>query len=148
MPRRYPLQALVSASGLSEAALGRKIGLTGTPLIKARELGLVEARADRAAVLCGLTPWLVWPEWLEDAEVECAERSCTNRFVPSRKGHRFCSKRCCNREVQRERFRLLYATDPAFAERERQRRLQGYAECADYERARQRRYRQRKKAAA
>jgi len=93
--RRYPLQALVDASGLGEDALRRRVGLSGTMLQRAREMGLTDKAADRYAVRVGLHPFEVWPEMvdhgIEDAAVECAERSCSERFIPTRKGHRFCS---------------------------------------------------------
>ena len=144
---RYPLSALVAASGLTEAALARKVGLSGTSLKMARRLGLVERAADRCAVRAGLTPWLVWPDWLEDALVECAERSCEARFVPVRKTHRFCSKACCVRE-QMQKYRSRRADDEEYLEMRRQESRAYYAACGSYVRARQRAYNQRRKAAA
>jgi lambda repressor-like predicted transcriptional regulator len=111
--RYYPLEALVAASGLSEAALARRVGLSGTTLKNARVRGLREDAADRYAIRAGLVPWLVWSDWLEDTEVECADERCQARFVPSRVGHRFCSRRCQQRFNRRERYR----SDPDFAER-------------------------------
>lgn len=102
-PRRYPLEALVAASGLSEAALARAVGLSGTTLKLARENGLREDAADRYACRAGLVPWLVWSDWLEDVAVPCPE--CQAPFVPSRQGHVFCSRRCRDRRWKRERYR-------------------------------------------
>lgn len=73
--RRYPLSALVEASGLSEAALARRVGLSGSTLKNAREVGLLERSADRYAVRAGLHPWTVWPEMEAHAaaDAEAAE---------------------------------------------------------------------------
>lgn len=137
--KRYSLDLLVEASGLTEAALGRRVGLSGSSLTKARKMGLIESAADRYACRCGLLPWLVWSDWLEDAQVECAERSCTVRFVPTRKGHLFCSKRCCVRKQMQE-FRARRAEDEAYLAMRRAEARAYYEECGDYVRARQRRY--------
>ncbi len=110
MTRRYSLGALIDASGLSEHALSQRVGLTGTPLIRARRNGLIESAADKYACRLGLVPWLVWSDWLDDAAVECADPSCSNRFVPSRKGHRFCSPPCRWR-ANRVRKAARWATD-------------------------------------
>ncbi len=71
--RRYPLDALVEASGLSEAALGRRVGLSGSTLKQARAVGLTEVGADRYAVRAGLHPWTVWPDMEHDAIAAAAE---------------------------------------------------------------------------
>ena len=129
-PRRYSLQALLDATGLGEHALGQQVGLSGSSIKKARELGLIETAADKYACRAGLTPWLVWPEWLEDAEVACAE--CEARFVPSRTGHLCCGRACQQRRNQRTR----YHANPE-AQRDRARRY--YAECGEYVKAEARR---------
>lgn len=119
--RRYPLAALIDASGLSEHALGQRVGLSGTPLIRARRNGLIESAADKYACRLGLVPWLVWSDWLDDAWVKCAAEQCTNQFVPSRKGHRFCSTACYQRDWKARWFRDRYAQDPKFREAQRER---------------------------
>lgn len=174
MSRYYPLCALVAASGLSEAALGRSVGLSGTTLKNARERGLREDAADRYACRAGLVPWLVWPDWLEDVEQECDARSCTRRFVPVRSNHRYCSHRCAVREGARRRYqedvefrakkqaairayreeskraqlakkKARYWSDP---ERMRAERRERYRLNAEAEKARQREYHRRKREAA
>lgn len=142
--KRYPLAALVEAAGMSEAELGRRVGLSGSSLTKARRDGLIESAADRYACRAGLVPWLVWSDWLEDLSVECAERSCSVTFVPSRKGHSYCSKVCFRREWQRVR----YHADPAFAASKIESARSYYRENGDYVRKRQRRsYRAKRDAA-
>lgn len=140
MSRRYPLEALVVASGLSEHQLSVKVGLKGTTLRNARTDGLIERAADRYAVRAGLHPFEVWPEMaehqLEDTSTECAAPDCARRFIPTRSGHRFCSRRCGDRTTARIRYRA----DSELAERKRAARRRYYAEAGDYERARQRRY--------
>lgn len=112
--KRYALAPLVEVSGMSESELARKIGLSGSTLVKAREWGLVEKAADRYACRLGLVPWLVWSDWLDDCEVECANPSCDVTFVPLRRSHRHCTRDCYQREYKRENYRQLYATDPEF----------------------------------
>lgn len=133
--KRYPLQPLIDILGMSEAAMARRVGLSGSSLVKARTLGFTEAAADRYAVRAGFVPWMVWPEWLDDAiadvSVVCAAEDCDVTFIPSRKGHRCCSDRCSKLHHKRTRYR----DDPEFAESVRQRRRAHYEECVEYERA-------------
>lgn len=133
-PRRYNLDALVAASGLTEHALGRKVGMDGTALRRAREHGLVESAADRYATRAGFHPHSIWPEMgdhaFEDHAVECAERSCTERFVPTRKGHRYCSPACRRRHADREWKRRRYQTDPEFRAAENARKRQYHVDAA------------------
>ena len=135
-PKRYSLSALVEAAGMSEAELGRRVGLSGSSLTKARRDGLIESAADRYACRAGLVPWLVWSDWLEDAWVECAAEDCADRFVPARKGHRYCSSRCRRRTNER----AAWALNLPFVERKREYRRRYYAENGDYERRRQLEY--------
>ena len=95
--KRYALAALVEAAGMSEAELGRRVGLSGSSLTKARRDGLIESAADRYACRAGLVPWLVWSDWLEDLSVECAAEDCCERFVPARKGHVYHSQACARK---------------------------------------------------
>jgi hypothetical protein len=144
--KRYPLAALIEASGLSEAALGRLVGMSGTTLTTARRIGLIEAAADRYAIRAGLHPFLVWQDWLEDLTVPCAE--CERPFIPRTRRHRFCMTACKNRQQNRNWYRMRYSTDPQFAEAERVRRAAAYVECAEYEKARERRRRAAKRTVA
>ena len=126
--RRYGLAELVEASGMSEAEFGRRVGLSGSSLTKARRDGLIESAADRYACRAGLVPWLVWSDWLEDAFVECAGRGCTERFVQYRRTQLYCSRLCGNRERTREHL-AKKREDPAFraAEAERVKRYRSPA---------------------
>lgn len=147
---RFSLQALVDASGLTEAALARQVGLSGTTLKKVREVGLSESAADRSAVRVGFHPGEVWSEWgtavaseVELARLEgrtvrrCVE--CSADFPALRRDQRFCSKRCrglhSSREWKRRHPEMNRASRRAY-----------YAEHGDYERARQRRYQQQRAA--
>lgn len=91
--RRYPLDALAAAAGMSEAALGRAVGLSGSTLKKAREWGLVADAADRYAIRAGLHPAEVWPTWLDDhlqdEDAAAAERLERRRAA----GRRYAAKR-------------------------------------------------------
>ena len=140
---RYPLADLLEATGLTESGLTRAVGLSGSTLVKARENGLTADAADRYATRAGFHPASVWPDWgTAECEQTCPE--CEEGFVPARKGTVFCSKRCRQRKLQREWQRRRYATDPAYAEAKRAARREFYAECAEYEKARERRkYRER-----
>lgn len=128
--RRYSLEGLVTASGLSEAALARSVGLSGNTLKAVRRRGFSEDQADRYAVRAGLHPSMVWSDWFDGAAVVCPE--CEARFVP-RPNQRWCSRKCRNLASSREWKRRN-------AEKNRQARRAYYAENGDYERARQRRY--------
>ena len=132
---RYALAPLVEAAGMSEAEFGRRVGLSGSSLTKARRDGLIESAADRYACRAGLVPWLVWSDWLEDLSVECAADDCTERFVPARNGHAYCSKRCRERVVSKRR----YHTDPAARARAIASAAGYYVEAGDYRRSQMRR---------
>lgn len=133
--RRYPLQELVEASGLSEAEFGRRVGLSGSSLTKARRDGLIESAADRYACRAGLVPWLVWSDWLEDLKKECAAEDCSAQFIPARTGHAYCSKRCRERVGSKRR----YHTDPAARARAIASAAGYYDEAGDYRRTQMRR---------
>jgi hypothetical protein len=140
--RRYPLEPLVAASGLSLHALGMTVGLSGSSLAAARRLGLVEAAADRCACRLGLLPWLVWDDWLADLERQCASAPCTTRFVPLRRGHIYCSKRCTVRAAQRA-YRARVKDREDFKQKARDYSRHYYRVAGPYVRARQRAYNQR-----
>lgn len=95
---RYPLAALVAASGLTEAQLARRVGLSGSTLKMARERGLVERSADRYAVRAGLHPFEVWPEMADEhlADLERVEAERLER----------------RRQIARESARRRYHEDP------------------------------------
>ncbi len=138
--RRYPFASLLEAVPWSEFELSRRIGLTGTSLRRAREHGFSESAADRYACRAGFVPWHIWPEWLDDIiadeSIPCEE--CGTSFVPSRKGHGFCTRNCRARKRKRER----YASDPEFAERTKAYQQAYYEECGDYVRSRVRLWRE------
>lgn len=119
--KRYALQSLIDAVGLSEAETARRIGLSGSTLKRAREVGFTETAADRYACRAGFVPWMVWPEWIDDVvadvSVECADEKCAVMFVPTNARQRFCSQRCASRN----RKRRQYQTDAEFREKERAR---------------------------
>jgi lambda repressor-like predicted transcriptional regulator len=142
--RRYPIANLLEATGLSLSALAQRVGIGGGEYARVRTEGVSELAADRWANRLGLHPAEVWPDF---GFAVCAADGCQERFAPVRKGHVYCSKRCNNRAIQRERYRLKYATDPGFVEAERQRRRRYYEQCAGYERSRQARYRAARRAA-
>lgn len=119
MSRRYPLQPLLDAAGLSLSALRDRFPMSGPTYRNARQVGLTEQQADRYACGLGLVAVTVWPEMIdhaiEDASVECESCSCSVQFIPTRKGHRFCSTRCSYREKNRR----LYERDEAHRERKK-----------------------------
>lgn len=121
LPRRYPLEPLLKAAGMSLSQFGRRYGISGTTRQKLGGAGLTHEQADRWAARAGFNPAEVWLSWIDDEfadlAVECAERSCSTRFLPTSSRHRFCSTRCGSRERKRQQ----YATDPVFAAKERQR---------------------------
>lgn len=115
---------------MSEAALARQVGLSGTSLTKARDWGLVEDAADRYACRLNLIPHMVWGDWQDDHKIPCPE--CGTRFVPV-PNQRRCSRRCRTNASSREWKRRN-------AERNRTARRAYYELHGDYERSRQRRY--------
>lgn len=140
---RYSLQELVEASRLSEAALVRKVRMSGTALKNARAHGLRVEAADTYAVRAGLHPAEVWADWgtsVDGPDVDtfrdlsktttCGE--CGVRFTPTPR-QRWCSKRCRNLASSR-------AWKQRNPEANRQMRRAYYEAHGDYERARQRRY--------
>jgi hypothetical protein len=119
--KRYPLAALLEATGLTEYQLtsrlrAKGISFDGTTLKRAREKGLVETAADRYACAVGFVPWLVWPQMRDDIIADCSVpcEECGDPFVPKMKGHRFCAQRCASRNWKRRR----YQADPEFRARE------------------------------
>lgn len=119
--RRYPLSALVEASGLSETALARQVGLSGSTLKQARSRGLVEAAADRYAVRIGFHPTMVWSDW---GQIPCGNERCEQSFVPTRRRHFYCST-SCQRRVADRRSKAKVRQDPDRREAER-RKLNAY----------------------
>ena len=116
---RYPVEPALELSGMSAIGLSRHAGLHPSAVQKARSRGgFTEAMADRVATSIGHLPWSIWPQWLDDViadcEVECADDRCSERFVPKRAGHRFCSPRCQRRRTDREWRRAKYQIDPAY----------------------------------
>jgi lambda repressor-like predicted transcriptional regulator len=97
--RRYPLEPLAAAAGVSVAALGRLLGVSGSTWKLARDRGVLERVADRYAVKLGLHPLEVWPEMFDLIEEERLER---------------------RRQIARESARRRYHEDPAVRERRKQ----------------------------
>lgn len=95
--RRYPLEPLAAAIGEPFNALGRLLGLSGSSWTVVRDRGVTERTAERYAVKLGIHPYVVWPEMVAEAEVECAWVECSVRFVPTRANHRCCSKACAKK---------------------------------------------------
>ena len=125
--RRYPLASLCEATGLTEAALGRLVGLSGSSLQRAREWGLVESAADRYACRAGVHPILVWSDF---GLVECAAEDCAELFAQARAGHRFCSARCRSRVNGRE----LYRSSSSRREAQVAKAARYYEEAGEYKR--------------
>lgn len=136
---RYPLQPLLDAAGMTLNDLRQVCPMGGTTYRNARNIGLTEDQADRWSCRCGLLPWLVWPNWLDDAFVACASDVCDGRFVPTRRNHIYCSKRCTVRHAQRA-YRARVKDTDAFKEYGRTYSRRYYAEAGEYVRARQRAY--------
>ncbi|MFZ5698561.1 MAG: hypothetical protein ACOY9J_07610 [Pseudomonadota bacterium] len=114
--RRYEWQSLLDVIGCDDQTVKARLGLDHRQVARYRSEGLTERRADELATAAGWPTLLVWPDMaadaLEDVSVACEE--CGETFIPSRKGHTFCTERCWQRMYKRERHRRLYATDPEF----------------------------------
>lgn len=135
MRRRYPIEALAEAMGLRVDDAMRALGMTTNERRRALAHGLVERAADRLACRAGFAPPLVWSDWHDAVMATCAAEDCTERFVPTRKGHAFCSKRC----RERIRMRTAYQTNPEVRERRKAGAATYYEEAGDYVRSRMRR---------
>lgn len=124
--RRYPLEAFAEFMDITIPAACRMLSITGSTEKGPRCHGLTRQKADKAAALVREHTATIWPEVvdhdIEDTLVECEKPGCTTRFVPSRKGHRFCSKSCNMwnaRANERKAKRERYATDPEYRARRR-----------------------------
>lgn len=89
--RRYPLSNLLEATGLSEHQFGSLVGLTGTPLKRAREIGFTSDAADRYAQRAGFAAQSIWFDY---GLRECIREGCTTMFAPVDKRHKCCSRPC------------------------------------------------------
>lgn len=141
--KRYPLQPLLDALAMSSAQLNTQVRMNRDSYRVVRDRGLTESMADRLCIRFGLHPLLVWPDWLDAASVLCADEECSERFVASRRGQRFCWTPDCKRRrqarMERERRRLRYATDPEYAEKRRAERRAYYAANRRAEKVKRRR---------
>lgn len=115
--RRFPLAPLLEVTGLTMAQLNARIRMGGDTYRRVQTEGLSELVADRWATRLGLHPAEVWTDWFDQPRVECAERDCTETFVPTRKGHRFCSTRCQTRNANRAYSKRRWANDPKWRAR-------------------------------
>jgi hypothetical protein len=133
--RRYPIEPLLKATGLSmTAVLGGKGArrVNGEQWRAIRDHGLTLRMADELACTHDLLPREVWPSWdddqLADVSKPCAH--CGELFVPTRKGHKFCTQRCGWNHRDQPRRRQRYATDPEYRERRLAKRRRQYAESS------------------
>lgn len=133
--RRYDVQALIDAGGLSSNATMRAVKAGGGRWTMALQQGISEATADRWATRLGFVPYEIWPEMVdhlvedEGAWVTCAADDCPQAFDPqasSKKKRRFCSRTCQTR-VNKRRQR----TNPAQRERDREARRRYQAEVRE-----------------
>ena len=123
---RYPIEPLQEVTGWSSDRLRREGSVSGQTWKKYQAEGMPEPIADRLAVKCGLVPFLVWPNWLEDVGKPCEE--CGAWFVPFRRNGRFCGKQC----QQRKAARVRYNSNPEYRARQLEQRRRYYEECKSY----------------
>jgi len=97
-------------------------------------------KAEQAAVALGFDPYVVWEGWADAQFAACsvACEGCDERFIPTRKGHRFCSANCRSRTAMRRR----YHEDPQVRARKIAAARRYYEEAGDYVRAYGRRWHQ------
>ncbi len=138
MARRYPIEPLIAKTGLTPRQFMDEARMSGTAMRRAEEDGLDADQADRYAMRFHWLPYEVWPDYGPDATKIC--KGCDKEFDPKRSDQKFHNRECGKLWNQREWRRQKYANDPEFAERIREQRRTYYAECGDYERARQARY--------
>lgn len=133
--RRYPLQPLLELTGWTMNRVTQIAPCNGGEYRLRLADGVTERTAERIAVAAGYHALEVWPEMIEEAYSACAAADCERRFIPTRKGHSYCSDRC----RERVRMRLKYQTDEAHRAMKRAARTDFYNEVGHYERARERR---------
>lgn len=115
MSRRYPLAPLLDALGCDETTVKARLGLDHRQVARYVAQGLTERRADELASKGGAHPAAIWFDFgMAEESVPCAE--CSELFVPTRKGHRYCSTRCGDRAYNREWKRRRYQSDAAHRE--------------------------------
>jgi hypothetical protein len=137
--------------------ISRAVGSSGAAVGLARRYGLTIDCAERWCDRLGLHPAAVWAHWrfvvAEWDDIQHARfgqrpcEECAALFGAIRNNQRFCSPTCSRRWFDRDYRRRKRASDPVYAELNRERRRRYYRQCGDYERARQRAY-DRAKAAA
>jgi hypothetical protein len=117
--KRYPLEPLFAAMGMSPNQACMSLGVAGSTQQKYRAEGVIERTAEMLATRAGFHVFEIWPEMVEDRLDDCSLpcEDCGTPFLPTRKGHRFCSTRCQHRAVQRINQRRRYWTDPDYRER-------------------------------
>jgi endogenous inhibitor of DNA gyrase (YacG/DUF329 family) len=141
MSRRYPLDALLSAMGMTLSAAQPILGLNGPDWRRYSDEGMTREVADRKAVKAGLHPYEVWPEMadhdLEDVSRPCAD--CGKSFIVNRDWQRFCSTECRQRLHKRNWARNKYRTDPEYRRRRIEQAARYEAEVRSLRDARQER---------
>jgi hypothetical protein len=117
--KRYPIEPLCVAMCMTPNTAMIRLGVSGSTQQKYREEGVNDKTAELLALRAGFHPFEIWPELAEDRlaamHVKCED--CGAEFLPTRKGHRFCSNRCNQRKWQRDYQRRRRQT-PGFNEAE------------------------------
>lgn len=114
--RRYAFDTLAEAAGMEPHLLAAHLGISGSTWKKYRSEGMSEVVADRRAAQCGFVAWQVWPEMLEHAIADEAER----------------------RRAKKAEYQRRYYARHAEQMRERNRRY--WAETVEYQRKRKQRF--------
>lgn len=127
---RFPFGTLDKLTGWSANRWATEAGVTSRTIVRWRNEGVPEKHADRLAVAAGFHPAEVWPEWIDRHVAELDRRDEERR------------------RKARERMRRLYRTNPEYRARQIERRRAYYRQAGDYERARERRRYQARKATA
>lgn len=134
---RYPLAPFFALTGWTMTQVRQVAPCGGDEYQRRLREGVSERIADRLATAAGLHPFEVWPE-MADMQARDVSRPCDEcgvLFIPTRNGHRFCSRNCRDRRHERTKYR----SDPEFRARKRAARRGYYAQVAEYEKARERR---------
>lgn len=128
---------------MSLAELGRSLNISGSTFKEYRDKGLSERVADRRAVQCGLDPYQVWPQMLEDA-IEDAAKAEEERAARQRRLKAVRAKRAYWRNPEKHRAeRRKYKEETREAARKYRRRY--YQQNREQEIARSAEYRRRKR---
>lgn len=117
-PKRYPLEPLIEAMGMTANQACLRLGVSGSVQQKYRAEGVIDQTAELLATRAGFHPYEIWPELADDryaALPRCAE--CDEPYVPRQYNQKYCSRPCGKRVRDREAKRRKYHSNEEYRAR-------------------------------